>query len=501
MIIDSLVWLMEGDNAKLKQSVADADNAVKGLDESISKTDASTSSLLGTLSKFFTAGAAMAGANWLKGVVEQQGALINSMTETADIIGSTRDRVGQYATGMMRAGKDVGGALFMLEQFNASLERNEERLADAGIATRDMNGNFLDSLEILGDLKAAMADMDAKQSAQLMRRLGLDPRLLQANIAGENVFSPELMESANRFDAAMSQAAATMAELKMRLAEIFLPLITWLNEPSVTNFLKDNIKPLVVLLGIVGVTGAAAFIGIKINALLASGAIATFWASFAPLLPIVAGVGALMAAFVALWNYLSDKNIRDTWIGAFTQLFPNIAAVFAGIKQLFSDFIDWVFDSKDAMDYSQILHDLAYAFGFAFGYVMGWIDTLIGGFKDMGNAILDVAKKPMAFISDVGGSIMDGVKSLFGGNDTANQAGLQLGAAKASEWNNLTPAEVHAKAQAMKSGNTTNEQKVQNINVTNNFTDVPEETIRRITKGEIAREIEGVEAAARSAGY
>lgn len=494
---------MEGDNAKLKADVAEADRSVKGLDNSIKATDNSASSLFATLGKFFTAGAAIAGASWLRDVVEQQGALIHSMTETADIVGSTRERIGQYATGMLRAGKDVGGALSMLEQFNASLERNEERLAAVGVATRDQNGNFLDSLEILGDLKTAMAQMDAQQSAQLMRRLGLDPRMLQADISGENIFSPELMASANKFDEAMSKASATMAEIKVRLADIFLPLITWLNEPSVTNFLKDNIKPLVAILGAAGVTGAAAFIGIKVNALIASGAVSTFMASFAPLLPIVIGVGLLMAGFISLWNYLSDKDIRNTWLGAFERLFPNIAAVFAGIKQLFSDFIDWVFDSKDSMDYSKELHDIAYGFGFAFGYVMGWIDTLIGGFGKLGSAIIEATKPLRNFVSSVGEAIFDGAKGVIGwfSGDDAKQANRHMAAAQSSEWNNLTPAEVQAKAQAKNAGNTTNEQKVQNINVTNNFTDVPEETIRRITKGEIAREIEGIETAAMSAGY
>lgn len=381
MIIDTLTWLMEGDNTKLKRDVNEADKSVKQLDKSIQQTDNSASELMGSLKKLFTGAAILAGAKMLGDITKEQTELGVRMAETADILGVSRQAVADYSAGVAEAGGDLNAGLQQLEGFNARLAQNEEALNDAGIATRGTNNEWLDSITILDDLNQALQKMDGAARGRMLRRMGLDARNLPGKVQGNTpIFDGDFIETSMKIKKVQDQISNARSKIAAELGDIFQPMLRQIKEleRDLTGFVQRNLKPLLSMAG-----GAAGLVVLKMISMAfkrLGGAVSIVGRLLMRFWPFALFEGA-MAIVGKLWGELSDPDVRDSFLGQLKESLPNLTGLIEDVIDLFGDGIEWATNQWDRLMAAIGVTNGWELLGKIIGGILSNVERLIGWLK------------------------------------------------------------------------------------------------------------------------
>ena len=205
------------------------------------------------------------------------------------------------------------------DAFSAALAATTNVQERADIVAQFLNTTYGESKTTYDELNGAM--LNANESE-------LDLIDSQSKLA--EVVSPVK----DVFTQLKSQALEAILPIVSDLAQKFLDLKTYLEEhPAVATAVTTAVKALAAAMGVLAaalaiqglIKGVTAAIGLLNTTLLAN-----------PIVLIVAGIAALVAAFVTLWN--KCDAFRNFWIG-----------LWDGIKNVISTVVNWIKDNWQAM--------------------------------------------------------------------------------------------------------------------------------------------------------
>lgn len=476
-IIDNLVWIMQGESSQLKSDIDKARKDVDGLKASMDKGDSSASNLFANLKNLAGVLGLSVGAKWIASATEETALLGAEINRVAGEVGSASDMVADFAAGINGLGEDIGSGLNMLVQFNRQIERNEQALNDAGIAARDLNGDYRDAVSILDDVNEAAKEMNAQQRANLFKRLNLDPELMPANITGnDELFSARFREQADQYKAASDDGIRIADQIKFKLGEIFLPVLirgreffNWL-----ADAIKNNLYPIITGLGMVfvGVFSKAIIplLGVAIGLVKALGLAMLRNPAFIALSLLAAGIGKV-------WELL-NQDTDGTFLAQLQKMFPNIFALVNWAMELFDDL-------AKSLDFTDVIDMVMYALGYGFGFMGGLIDGLIGKIKDLINWFAEVGSSVGASI----GGAWDTVKGWFGGGKSAvpsvSAEAMQQNSAMGSEpLNGISQSQINNNINRDMSSTSNRAVTVNNNNTYNMDNNGDPEQIRKILREE-----------------
>lgn len=479
-IIDNLVWIMQGESSQLKSDIDKARKDVDGLKASMDKGDSSASNLFANLKNLAGVLGVSVGAKWIASVTEETALLGAEINRVAGEVGSSSDMVADFASGVNSLGENVESGLSMLVRFNQQIERNEQALNDAGIAARDLNGDYRDAVSILNDVNEAAKEMNAQQRANLFKRLNLDPQLMPANITGnDDIFSARFREQADQYKAASDEGMRIADQIKFKLGEIFLPVLikgreffNWLAEA-----IKDNLYPIITGLG-------ALFIGVFSKAVipLLGAAITLVKALGMAMLrnPMFIALSLLSIGIGKIWELL-NQDTDGTFLAQLQKMFPNIFGLINWAMDLFDDL-------AKSLDFTDVIDMVMYALGYGFGFMGGLIDGLIGKIKDLINWFAEVGKSVGSAI----GGAWDTVKGWFGGGKSSvpsvsSGAAEQNAAMGNNPLNNLSQSQINNNI-SRDTANTTNKATNVKADITYNMNNNGDpEQVRKVVQEENRR--------------
>lgn len=368
MIIDTLIWEMQGDASKLKASTQEADQSVKAVKAEMEQADKTANQLRDTFMQL--------GKDLLLGLVAKgftkaltdQADLGTAINQTAEIVGNSADAVNRFAGALNDAGEDVQSGLNMLEAFNQRVSQNEELLTDSGIATRNSNNELRDTLSIYQDLIHASQGMAAAQRAQYFRKFGLDPRMA-VSVGDQGLVSSSFLMQAARRKKILDELATIQGQLKTKLGEMFMPALLAFEElrKKFAERIKHRFPEIV-----------GALTALTAALLTARGAaLALSLAMLAIKNPITAAAIATVAALGAVlgdvWGSMTPEE-RDTWLDDMAEALPNVTAL---VKSLMGVW-DSLLESVGATSIWELMAK-------GVGKLLGYLDTVLGMFRKIGS--------------------------------------------------------------------------------------------------------------------
>ena len=233
--------------------------------------------------------------------------------------------------------------------------------------------------------------------------------------------SHELTEIKRNFEQAFADAI-------IPVLEAVLPLLT-----SFTEFLKENTWVMRIAVPVIGVllVAALALMAAALWSVAAAG-----WAAIAPLLPIVGTVLLVVAAVAAViaiiwllvenwdavWGFIKNvaAGVGDWFVGLWNGIADFFVNLWNGIGQWFSDLWNGITDFFVGIWDGVIgwFQDVFYGVrNFFVNLWDGIVDYFVGVYNTLKSIINDIIDMIPGgrFVVDVGGGIINGVKSFFGG--------------------------------------------------------------------------------------
>lgn len=406
------------------------------------------------------------------------GALGYSMEDTAK-------QIGLMANAGIK-GEKAGTALrSILTRLSAPPKEAADAMEALGISMTDSEGNMKSLDEVMGDLRKAFSGLSETQQTQYAKQIAgqeaMSGLLAIVNAAPADV--DKLTKAINESDGAAEKMAETMQDnlggdltklgskfegLQLKLYEKFEPTLRGVVDGldkmlDAIAWLGKHIGPLepviVALSGaLIGLVSALAGLYIipKISA-----AFTAFNAVLAanPIVLVVTAIGALVAAFIYLWNnceafrdfwislwkkikkvaepVVEDlkeifqkawKNIKETWEAVypfFKELFKKVVAV---VKPILSAWFEWF---KTQWKLIKKVWDIAYPFfkelfKKIIDVAIPIIKSLIEGFKNAWETIKAVWNVVYPFFSNLFTSIWESLKPIIDAIINAFQSAWEL---------------------------------------------------------------------------
>lgn len=279
-----------------------------------------------------------------------------------------------------------------------------------GVDVFDAEGNMRGMDEILGDLNTSMEGMTDQQKTDILSTIfnKTDLAAAQALLANTGDAWQDLSDQIANSGGAAQQMADTQLDnlngqltilkssaegFAITIGEKMMPYIQkaveWIQNitTSLANMDEGTLNTIMTIAGVIAVLGPAlviigkliSFIGMvqKVTAALNL----TFLAS--PVFWIIAGIVALVAAFVLLWN--KSEAFRGFWIGLWDGIKATASAAWEGIKTAWSSVGSWfaakVKEIKNAftgfMDVGRrIVTDIKAGISSAWNSLVSWFNGL-----------------------------------------------------------------------------------------------------------------------------
>lgn len=239
-------------------------------------------------------------------------------------------------------------------------------LKELGVSVFDAEGNMRGMDEILGDLNSSMSSMTAEQKTDFLSTIfnKTDMAAINALLANTGDAWDDLSDKIANSGGAAQQMANTQLDnlngqltilksgvegLAITVGEKMMPyiqkLIAWIQ--NITNKLAgmdDRTLNLIITVGtIIAILGPALVIIGKLIVFIGNVQKATaqlnltFLAS--PVFWIIAGIVALVAAFVLLWN--KSESFRNFWIRLWESIKQAASAAWETMKEVWAGVGDW----------------------------------------------------------------------------------------------------------------------------------------------------------------
>lgn len=374
--------------------------------------------------------------------------------------------------GMAKKGADVSKVFkendLSMEEMNSiltTLSASEKDfsilIGDTTVKVTDQNGNFRDMTDILLDVQNATNGMgDAERAAALSSTFTAD------SIKGLNLIFNAGVESAKGFEEELRSSEGTAKEMsdvmndnlggdlksldsmlegvKIQLYENFEPALragvgALQGLTDAMSFLIDNGDTIVgVLASIAG--GVAAYVaystaltvmkdGWMALTIVEKGAAAAQWAlnaaqNASPLGILITLIGALVAAFMYLWN--TSEDFRAFWGWMFEQIAEVAKSVIDFLVDLFSkawdaiktvwgvvvDFFKAIWDGISTA-FSAVVTFFGNIFKNAWNGIKAVWDGVVGFFKGIWDGITSIFSTVASFFSGIFQGAADAIKNIF----------------------------------------------------------------------------------------
>lgn len=352
-IVDTLLYIFEGDASKLDKSVKESDKSVQGLEKHIKAADIAAASLgegfIGLAKGGIAALAAAVSVGAIAAMVTATVDHVDALNDQAEALGVSISALDAWDAAAAKTGGQAGAFANSLAQVNeraqeAARKGSAELLAmfsAAGVSAAELKANLQDPIALLTEMGDTFEKLSAAEAAGLGKKLGLDPgtiNLLRQGKIGlqelireqENlgVVNAEQAEAAGKFNDSMDEAKRIWDDVRRRFVLFILPVLSRGVElfGKLGQVVKENSTFVAIGIGVV----AAAITGLLVPAL-SAGATAA-WAMIAPFLPIIATVALLGAAIALVAEDLYQfQQGNDSVTGQLAEKWPIIKTVIDAI--------------------------------------------------------------------------------------------------------------------------------------------------------------------------
>lgn len=484
-IADHFVWILESDSSKLKTDIDDSKQKVEDLGSSAEKTEKavkktteaakkSNDSVGTSLKKLAGAYLTYATATKVVNTVDSFVKSTLALKSLSDQTGIAIEDMDGLQKGLQRVGVDSASTAQAVTGIANAIGSEADLLEKAGIAAKDSQGNFRDTLDVLGDISEMSSHMDSKEATAFFKSLKItDPNLINNLRKGrgelenliraekiKGVVDKEQLELAKKYDGVSKELSAAIGEVADSFSKFLLPIFTkvksaFIDGIAVLSKHGGFIKIFAGLLTTVAVPALLLFYKAQLKA------------AAIPLL-IVAGLAALALAIDDVSNFFQGNGSKiEDWakkfgytqeqIDGFREL---VIAIFNRISEHWNDLIDAFADAPDKI--SSILSSISNTFRDKFNGIKAiikeWVDTILDWLSPLVDAISGIFNGAKS----IGGMI----GNLFGSNkpSSTSSAPVQEAAEMMNSARNVPTNTIsNSSIQNSKSSNQTNNQ-------TNNIT-------------------------------
>lgn len=470
-IIDQFVWVLESDSSALKKDIEDSKKKVDSLGSAFNQAEqsgVSASEGIGVgFSKLIGVIASVASVAKLFNMASDFAESTKSLRNLSDQTGIAVDDLDGLQKGLSRVGVDSANTAQALTGIVNVIGSESKALTDLGIAVKDSQGNFRDTLDVLGDISDVSKGMDSKEATAFFKSLRItDPQLINTLRKGRSeienliraekikgVADEEQLKLAQEYEEASNNLNITLGDIAETISSQVLPIYTKLKTAfnDGLEFLSKHSNFLKVFAGVLTTVAVPALL------LFAS---AQLKAVAIPAL-IIGGILLLSAAIEDLIGYF---NGHDSAIGELAKKH------------------DWLADAlnivKDVIEGAQLIwEDLMEAWESAVPVVHEVMDSIGSTFKTgfdwISNIVREWSEGLMKFIKPIAeaiGGIFSGSKSLGGVIGGFFKSSPSAEAAKASEVLNEARVAPTNNISTSSIQNSKNSRQTNNNNQTNNIT-------------------------------
>lgn len=470
-IIDQFVWVLESDSSALKKDIEDSKKKVDSLGSAFNQAEqsgVSASEGIGVgFSKLIGVIASVASVAKLFNMASDFAESTKSLRNLSDQTGIAVDDLDGLQKGLSRVGVDSANTAQALTGIVNVIGSESKALTDLGIAVKDSQGNFRDTLDVLGDISDVSKGMDSKEATAFFKSLRItDPQLINTMRKGRSeienliraekikgVADKEQLKLAEEYEEASNNLNITLGDIADTISSQVLPIYTKLKTAfnDGLEFLSKHSNFLKVFAGVLTTVAVPALL------LFAS---AQLKAVAIPAL-IIGGILLLSAAIEDLIGYF---NGHDSAIGELAKKHEWLADALNIVKDVIEGAqLVWEDLMKAWESAVPVVHEVMDSIGSTFKAGVDWISNLI---KDWVEKIWDLIKP----IKDAIGSIFSGAKSLGGVTGGFFKSSPSAEAAKASEVLNEARVAPTNNISTSSIQNSKNSSQTNNNNQTNNIT-------------------------------
>ncbi|MEG0966705.1 MAG: hypothetical protein RSG92_15155 [Pseudomonas sp.] len=348
-IVDTLLYIFEGDASRLDRTVEDSDRSVQDLERHLGAADRAASTLgegfIGLAKGGIAALAAAVSVGAIAAMVTATVDHVDALNDQAEALGVAVSALDAWDAAAAKTGGQAGAFAGSLAQVNeraqeAARKGSAELLAmfsAAGVSATALKANLQDPIALLTEMGDTFEKLSAAEAAGLGKKLGLDPGTINLLREGKTglqelireqerlgVVNAEQAEAAGKFNDSMDEAKRIWDDVRRRFVLFILPVLSRGAElfGKLGQVVKENST--FVAFGIAVV--AAAVTGLLVPAL-SAGATAA-WALIAPLLPIIAVVGLVGAAIALVAEDLYQFQMgNDSVTGQLAKKWPVIKTI------------------------------------------------------------------------------------------------------------------------------------------------------------------------------
>lgn len=466
-IIDQFVWVLESDSSALKKDIEDSKKKVDSLGSAFNQAEqagvTSASNIGIGFGKLLGVLASVATVSKLFNMASDFAESTKSLRNLSDQTGIAVDDLDGLQKGLSRVGVDSANTAQALTGIVNVIGSESKALTDLGIAVKDSQGNFRDTLDVLGDISDVSKGMDSKEATAFFKSLRItDPQLINTMRKGrgeienliraekiKGVADKEQLKLAEEYEEASNNLNITLGDIADTISSQVLPIYTKLKTAfnDGLEFLSKHSNFLKVFAGVLTTVAVPALL------LFAS---AQLKAVAIPAL-IIGGILLLSAAIEDLIGYF---NGHDSAIGELAKKHEWLADALNIVKDVIEGAqLVWE-DLMEAWESAvPVVHEVMDSIGSTFKTGFDWISNIV---REWSEGLMKFIKP----IAEAIGGIFSGAKSIGGffkssPSAEAAKASEVLNEARVAPTNNISTSSIQ---------NSKNSSQTNNNNQTNNIT-------------------------------
>lgn len=350
MLLDTFISIFESDTEGLRRGYEQAQRSTDEIVETMERADdqakITSRSIASMLARAAAGFISLAAVNrGIQGAINRSSE-IYALNQTAEAIGTNVTALDAFSKAIVDSGGTAQGATSTIENLYKSIgqaalnaeSQQGKALAATGVALRNAQGEYRDTLDIALDLSDAMQSMGGPEAEGIAQQLGLsDRRTIEVMIQGRQELertmrahkeyggiTQEAAEQAIAFSDASSYLSQGLGALRDRVVTRLMPAITWLYERlgELVRWMHDNEAFVqgffIALSGII----ARRFLPVMISAA------ASVWAAAAPFIAVGAAIALAAAAFALIYDDIVNfMRGNDSLIGQIVEQYPALGRV------------------------------------------------------------------------------------------------------------------------------------------------------------------------------
>ena len=382
-----------------------------------------------------------------KGLMDDVAAYGDEVDKNSQKMGISAQAYQKWDYILQRNGSSIDLLQRGMKTFNTQVEGNAEAFEQLGVATRNADGSFRDTEDIMNDTIIALAGMEdgtertalatdlfgGKVAQELLPTLntgadGIEELGERADKLGF-IMSDEGVAAAADYKDAMLDFNETVSGLKNEIGADLLPIITEIITtitdkiiPAIKEFAEENewLAPTIAAV-VSGLVAFKAAMGISLIIQGATAALAAYkaanegatlaqWAMNAalnanPIVLIVTLIAALVGAILYLWK--TNEGFRNAVLKIFEAIKSKVQNVVNAIKSAFTALANGI--NKAINTVKAIIAGMAAAIGAAFDKVRGFINNAVSWFTNLGSNIKSAVGNFGSLLIGAGKDLMQGL--------------------------------------------------------------------------------------------